>query len=150
MLLAGVPQILSPALPAVQHVTVATGASASALAPGASASLWVDVTPKTKIRVYGPGTKLFKPVELVLSPTVGINSAKPQYPMTELFAVPGTSEPVPVYQNAFRILQPITVSKSLKAGQTLDVQGVLKYESCDDRLCYPLLSLPVAWTLTIR
>ena len=143
-------QLLAPRPAAVQHVTVASGAAADAVAPGGSVSLWVDVMPKPNIHVYGPGAKEFTPVALKVSPAPGTKALKPKYPAPELLESPGSDKPVPVYRTQFRIVQPIAVSKTAKPGQTLDISGTLNYESCDERLCYPLLSIPINWTVKVR
>ena len=34
--------------------------------------------------------------------------------------------------------------------EVLNVAGALNYESCDDRMCYPLLSIPLSWAVKVR
>jgi hypothetical protein len=58
--------------------------------------------------------------------------------------------PVAAYRKPFRIEQPITVARSTKAGETLTITGLVKYQACDDRVCYPAGTVPVSWVIRIR
>src|SRR5258708_7084844 len=67
-------------------------------------------------------------------------------------------EHVPVFQGKFRISQDLTVTPSrisdgLRAvfskERTISITGDLRYEACDQRVCYPPTSVPVTWQLQI-
>jgi hypothetical protein len=137
-------------LSTVQYVSVAVGPDQAVAAPGGSVSLWVDVTPKPNIRVYGAGAKGFTPVALTVSMPPEVSAGRPKYPSTELLETPGLDERVPVYRTTFRIVQPITVARTAKRNSIVMIAGTLKYESCDDRLCYPLASLPISWNIHVQ
>src|SRR5262249_32318548 len=110
-----------------------------------------DVTPKPNIHVYAAGAKGFTPVTLILLPVAGmISTGRAIYPAAELLESPGSNAPVPVYRKPFRIVQPVTIARTAKAGEMLTIAGALNYESCDDRMCFPLLSIPVNWTLKLK
>lgn len=143
-------QTLAPAPPAVQRVTVVTGVSAERAAAGGAASLWVDVVPKAGIHVYAPGAKGFDAVVLFVAPRTGMTFGKAQYPAGEPMASPGTTERVPVYTKMFRITQPVTLARTVKSGEDLLVSGAVRYQACDDRLCYPTASIPVSWIVRMR
>jgi DsbC/DsbD-like thiol-disulfide interchange protein len=131
-------QALGPKPSAVQHVTAAASTAAQA-EPRGRIALHLDVTPNPKIHVYGPGAKEFTPVSLVLTPRAGMAVGKPVYPD----APPG-DDGVPAYRKAFRITLPVTLPR---VNDDVVVSGVLNYQACDDRLCYPVASLPVSWTI---
>jgi cytochrome c biogenesis DsbD-like protein len=146
--------VLLPALVGTPHITMSTSASVAAGAtakPGATVKLFVDVIPDAKIRVYAPGAKDYLPVALELSPPpAGVRAGKLTYPPSQDWYFEPLKEHVPVYQAAFRLTQDITISKDVKAGQTLTVQGVFKYQACSDTICYNPVNAPVSWTLLIR
>ena len=129
---------------AIQHVTAATGTIPESAAAGKIA-LHVDVTPKPNIHVYAPGAKEFSAVSLVLTPRAGVTTGKPVYPAAD--PAPVGEDDVPAYRKTFRITQPITVQA---AKEDVVIAGVLNYQACDDRLCYPVASLPVSWTIHAR
>jgi len=145
-------QTLAPAPSAVQHVTATAGANAARAPAGATISLWVDVTPKPAIHVYAPGATDYQIVTLVMTPQRGLTFGKAVYPVGTPIAFPGITERVPVYQKMFRITQPLTLARTVGAGQTLTtltIAGAMNYQACDDRVCFPPASLPVKWTLEI-
>src|SRR5436190_14339564 len=126
---------------AVQHVTATPSIVRAA---NGAVTLALDVTPNPRIHVYAPGAKDFTAVSLVLTARPEMTAGKPVYPKPDVLAAPG-SDDAPAYAKAFRITQPVT----LKAGASKDltIGGVLNYQACDDRVCYPATSLPVTWAV---
>jgi hypothetical protein len=62
-------------------------------------------------------------------------------------------ETVPVYLGHFRLTRDVTIAPDAKLRPVLNgegaftVEGVLRYQACDDRICYIPQELPVHWTL---
>jgi Disulphide bond corrector protein DsbC len=125
----------------LQHVTAAPSVVRAA---NGSMTLTLDVTPNPRIHVYAPGAKDFTAVSLILTPQADVTPGKPVYPKADVGAAPGT-EDAPAYSKAFRITQPVAVKAGAK--KELTISGVLNYQACNDRVCYPASSLPVTWTL---
>ena len=125
----------------VQHVTAAPSIVRAA---NGSVMLALDVTPNPRIHVYAAGAKDFTAVTLVLTPQPEVTPGKPVYPKADVAAAAG-SDDAPAYAKAFRITQPVTVKGG--ASTALTIAGVLNYQACDDKSCYPTASLPVTWTL---
>jgi cytochrome c biogenesis DsbD-like protein len=146
--------VLLPALVGTPHITMSTSTSVAAGAtakPGATVKLFVDVMPDAKIRVYAPGAKDYLPVALELSPPpAGVRAGKLTYPPSQDWYFEPLKEHVPVYQAPFRLTQDIMIAKDAKAGQSVTVQGVFKYQACSDTICYNPVNAPVSWTLSIR
>jgi hypothetical protein len=141
-------------LPATPHVRISAStslASGAAAKPGAAMTLFVDVIPDAKIRVYAPGAKDYLPVALELSALpAGVRAGKLTYPPSQDWYFEPLKEHVPVYQAPFRLAQAITIASSVKSGQTLTVQGVFKYQACDDTICYNPANAPVSWTVSVK
>ena len=133
----------------LQHVTIVPGVSGTPT-PGATLTLWVDVTPKPGLRVYAAGARDFTPVALVMTPHAAVTPRAPHYPPSVLDPDSGSPQPVPVYRGVFRITQPVTVSRTAVPGTAITLAAALNYQACDDRLCYPATSIPVLWPVTIR
>ena len=148
------PQLQLPGLgtkpPSIERVLVRTGPDGVGAKPGGTVLVWVEMTPTEKMHVYAKGAVGFTPVALAMTPTVGLTVGMPRYPAAERFVSPGTDAPVPVYTRPFRIVQPITIGRTAKVGDRVNVVGAVTYESCDDRLCYPAATVPVGWTVTVR
>jgi hypothetical protein len=56
-------------------------------------------------------------------------------------------ETVPVYENTFTITQPVVASPN--ASGLFEVHARLDYQTCDDKICYLPVSLPLSWTVTV-
>jgi DsbC/DsbD-like thiol-disulfide interchange protein len=140
-------QILSPA-PRPGHATVTSTPADVGGKAGSKLSLFVDVVPKAGIHVYAPGSKDYIAVAVKLAPQSQIKAGKLEYPQSEMMSF--ADERVPVFQKPFRLTQGVTLDKSLKPGATVTVAGTVTYQACDDRVCYPPESAPVAWTVMVK
>lgn len=147
---AGRAQSLLSGKPTAQQASVAAHASAATVAPGASVTLWADVTPNPSMHVYAEGATEFTPVALKLTPNAVVSFGKTSYPKPTLVGAPGATEKVPAYTQPFRIAVPVAVKASAKAGETLTLGGIVNYQACDDRLCYPVAAAPVLWTIAVK
>jgi hypothetical protein len=143
-------QGLLPAPSPNQRVTVAVGASGPETTPGGVLSLWVDVTPKANIHVYAAGSKDFQPVTMAVTPGHDFTAGKVVFPAPTPIALPGVKDRVPVYNNTFRITQPVTVAKTVAHGSAIIVAATINYQACDDRVCFPPATMPVFWRLGIK
>jgi len=133
----------------VQHAKVESSASATRVAPGGVVMLRVDVTPNPAVHIYADGAKDVTPVALTLTRNPAVTIAPVKYPKSERVPDPASLAPVPAYAHAFRIEVPATLSSSAKAGDVLTLGGVLTYQACDDRMCYPVSSAPVTWQIRV-
>jgi hypothetical protein len=134
--------------PRAAHASVAAGPAELGVQPGAKAMLFIDVTPNPNIHVYAPGAKDFIPITVKFEPQANVKIGKLSYPKSDTMTF--ADEKVPVFQKPFRLTQEITVLGSLKAGATLPVKATVDYQACDDKVCYPPESTPVAWTVTVK
>jgi len=139
-----------------RHVSVATSASAASVAPGSRVSLIVEITPKPNMHVYAPGQKDVIPVSLTLGPGEAAAAQPLQFPQGEKLEIKELGETQLVYSRTFRLVQDVTIpaSRSLikraaSRGASLVVKGTLKYQACDNTICYAPVTVPVAWTLTL-
>jgi hypothetical protein len=139
---------LSTARPRPSHATVTPSPADVDGAAGAKVSLSVDVTPKSGIHVYAPGSADYIPVEMKLDATAGITKGKVVYPKSEMMTFGG--EKVPVFAKAFRLTEDVTLAKSVKSGDKITVSGTVSLQACDDKVCYPPENAPVSWTLTVK
>lgn len=143
-------QTLLPKSPTLQHITVATAASVEAVAPGGSVTLWAEVTPKPNVHVYASDSNGTTPVALTVTPHAKAAAGKTKYAAPEMVRTLGEVIPVAAYRKPFRIEQPVTVARSMKPGEVLTISGVVHYQACDDRVCYPAGAVPVSWDVKIK
>jgi DsbC/DsbD-like thiol-disulfide interchange protein len=135
---------------ATRHLTVVTSSTTeTSAASGARVALVLDIKPKPSIHVYAPGQKDFIPVSLTLTPQDAVTAAAVQFPAAEKLTLKDLDETQLVYSKPFRIVQNVTIAPRALAGRTagITIKGTLKYQACDDSICYAPVSVPVAWTI---
>lgn len=134
-----------------KHLTIATSASQDTVAPGGRVALNIDIAPKPTMHVYAPGQQNYIPVSVTLVGNAAVKPATTTFPTPEKRVVKELGETQLVYTKPFRIVQNIAIAKSPspKAGP-LTVKGTIKYQACDESICYAPISVPVAWTLTVK
>jgi DsbC/DsbD-like thiol-disulfide interchange protein len=119
------------------------------VAPGARVSLVVEVTPKPTMHVYAPGQQDLIPISLTIEPTSGVRLRKPEYPKPERYFFAPLKETQLVYSAAFTIKQDVTIDAA-QAVDPIKISGTLRYQACDDNVCYMPQSIPVSWSLKLQ
>jgi DsbC/DsbD-like thiol-disulfide interchange protein len=127
-----------------KHLTVTTSASPEAGRPGKPVTLAVDVAPKPGMHVYSPGQDGYIAITLTLDANPAFTAAKAKYPAGEKIYMPILKETQIVYGKPFRILQNVTFRQS---SGPLTIKGSLRYQACDDTICYLPATIPLEWTL---
>ena len=145
----GAPQTTKP-------VTLATSVSPAAVAPGGNVTLAVDVTPKPKVHVYAPGQDGYIAITATLDKNAVVSAAeKPRYPAAQKIVIPAINETQLVYSKPFRITEEIAIAKTpeakarASAGGTVTLTGTVRYQACNDVICFPPTTVPVAWTIRL-
>jgi len=138
----------TPAVPEGRHLTLVTSTSAAAVAPGKKLSLLADVTPKPGIHVYAPGQEGYIAITLTLDSQPGVSAVgKVKYPAPEKFVMPALNETQLVYSKPFRISQDISLADTPQTRRLaeLTIKGKIRYQACDDKICYLPATIPVTW-----
>jgi DsbC/DsbD-like thiol-disulfide interchange protein len=140
-----------------KHLSVMTSTSTATVPPGGRVSLVVEITPKPNMHVYAPGQTDVIPVSLTVVPSDAAPSQPLQFPSAEKLEIKELGETHLVYSKPFRLVQNVTVAASRNLvkraatpGATLTVKGTLKYQACDNTICYAPVSVPVTWTLALQ
>jgi DsbC/DsbD-like thiol-disulfide interchange protein len=131
-----------------RHLTVTTSASTISAAPGASATLFVDVAPKPGMHVYAPDQKEYIPIALTLTAAEAFRATPPRFPVSEKLFFAPLNETQRVYSKPFRIVQPVTLARAVAAA-AITIAGTVRYQACDDAICYVPQSVPISWTITV-
>jgi len=132
-----------------RHLVLTTSASELR---GGRATLNVDVALKPKMHVYAPDQPKdqdYMPIVLTLANGDAYRAEKPRYPPAEKFFFAPLKETQHVYSKPFRITQPIAVSKTTGT-DALTISGTVRYQACDDAICYVPQTVAVKWTLEGR
>jgi len=96
----------------------------------------------------------FIPIEWSIkeSPALAVRAATfPPAKMVRLKAIKETA----VFEGAFRLMRDVTIARDavvkplLDADGNLTIEGAIKYQACDEKLCYPPETIPVRWILQV-
>ena len=140
-----------------KHLSVSTSTSTPSVAPGGRISLVVEVTPKPNMHVYAPGQDDVIPISLTLKPGEATAAKPVQFPPPEKLEIKELGETHLVYSRPFRLVQEVSVpssrsivKRSASRDASLTFNGVLKYQACDNTICYAPVSVPVTWTVALQ
>jgi hypothetical protein len=140
------------------HLGLTLEQSDREVVPGSRVSLIAEIELPPDTHVYSPEVQGYKPIQLALQETSGIELAPAIYPSSKDIYLEAIQEHVPVFEGKFRIVQDVTVDFSptsdfvrslVSAGTTISIGGELKYQACDKTVCYPPTSVPVMWSLKV-
>jgi Disulphide bond corrector protein DsbC/AhpC/TSA family len=128
-------------------------ASASNLVVGAGqrVSLVLDIEMKPNVHVYAPGVEGYIPIDWKMKESDVVVAHEVSYPASEKLHLAAIDETVPVYRDRFRLARDITIGQDAKVRPLVDssgkftVEGTLRYQACDDRICYIPQELAVKW-----
>jgi DsbC/DsbD-like thiol-disulfide interchange protein len=133
------------------RITLVTSAVPQAVRAGGKVSLALDVTPKPGIHVYAPGQEGYIAIALTLDASPAFTTTgSARYPAGEKFLMPALHETQIVYQKPFRITQTIVLAatRELKSSAAdVVVKGTVRYQACDDKVCFLPATIPVTWTI---
>ncbi len=138
------------------HLEIASYLSDQVAAPGTHLSIVFDITPAPSVHVYAPGVAGYRPIALAIQPQAGLIVRDAHFPKSEDYFFKPLNEHVPVFQKPFRIIQDLEIDPGREAAATLNdlktmtITGTLKYQACDDKVCFVPQSVPLSWTLNVK
>ncbi len=140
------------------HLQLTLAQSDRSVIPGGRVSLIAEIELPPDVHVYSPGVQGYKPIQLTLQGLPGIELQPVVYPNSKVLYLEAIQEHVPVFEGKFRISQDLTVTPSRTSDalrsvfskeRAISITGDLKYQACDQTVCYPPTSVPVKWKLQI-
>jgi hypothetical protein len=138
-----------------RHLILRTGISDRAAPPGTRISLRLDVEPKPNMHVYTPEQPDLIPISLVLEPNDALKVHPPKFPKSEKYYFAPLEQTQLVYSKPFRIVQDVTIALTpavrdrANKRESLAIAGRLRYQACDDKVCYMPQEIPVSWTIEL-
>jgi hypothetical protein len=139
-----------------KHLRVTTSASADVVHPGQHIMLIVDLDLQPKMHVYAPGVEGYIPIDWKMPVSEAFKIAAPAWPPSRKLRLEAIQETVPVYTGKFRLIRDITIGTQAQIKPLLDekselkVQGTLRYQACDDRMCYVPANVPLQWIFKVE
>jgi hypothetical protein len=136
-----------------KHLELTTSASLAVVHMGERLALVAEIDLKPGMHVYAPGVEGYIPIDFKLAATPAFQAHGAEYPRARKLHLPAIGETVPVYEGRFRVVDDITIGPDaqvkplLTPAGDLVVEGSLRYQACDAKICYPPQSVPMHWTL---
>jgi hypothetical protein len=134
-----------------KQLAATIGASNSSVAPGQRIALTLDVDLQPNMHVYAPGVENYIPIDWKMDDSSTADVHQPAFPRAEKLYLKAIDETVPAYRNHFRLMRDITIPPETKLKPAVDgsghfqVDGSLRYQACDDRVCYIPQTLRLQW-----
>jgi len=135
-----------------KQLRLTSSASNSIVAAGHRVALALDIDLKPNMHVYAPGVEGYIAIDWKMKDSAIAAVHEVAYPKSEKLYLQAIDETVPVYRNHFRLTRDITIAPEatlkplVDSAGTFTVEGTLRYQACDDRLCYVPQELPLKWT----
>jgi hypothetical protein len=140
-----------------KHLRVSVSASNARVRSGQRISLVLDVQLGPHLHVYAPGVQSdYTPIDWSMKESPALTVRPVTYPSSKMLRLEAIKDTVPVYQDTFRLVRDVTVARDaairplLDAEGKLAIEGALRYQACDDRVCYPPEAVPVRWALHVE
>ena len=141
-----------------RHLILRLSSHAVPVAPASRLTLTVEVTPKAKMHVYAPEQKDVIPIGLVLEPSDSFRASPPRFPPSERYFFEPLDETQRVYSRRFRITQEVRILETparrgggtRPSGATMTIRGTVRYQACDEAVCYLPEDVPVSWTIPLH
>jgi hypothetical protein len=150
------PAMGQPVRAETMHLIVAASVNDGTLAEGKRISLQFDITPKKGMHVYAPGKHDYQVIAVSLDPQPWMKVQPTKYPPSEIYDFVELNEKVEVYSKPFTLTQDFTipgtaeVRKQLASTETVTVTGLVRYQACDDKVCYAPAKVPVKFVLKVK
>ena len=134
------------------HLKLTAWASDAVVRGGNRFALALDIDLAEKMHVYAPEVTGYIPIAWSMEESNGLTHYEVEYPESRTLHLEAIDESVPVYEGSFRLMRDVMIGQSPELGSLLTdgrltIRGRLRYQACDDRMCYLPATLPLEWTL---
>lgn len=127
-------------------------ASNASVAAGQTIVLALDIELKPNMHVYAPGAEGYIPIDWDMGESDLAMAAKTTLPVPQQLHLEAINETVPAFSGHFRLTRDLTIGPAEKLAKLVDssghfvLQSKLRYQACDDRICYIPQEMPIQWT----
>jgi AhpC/TSA family/Disulphide bond corrector protein DsbC len=139
-----------------KHLKLRTSASNASVYVGSRVMLVLEVTLPPKMHVYAPGVQGYKPIEWTMAESKGWIVTGPEFPPAKRLHLKAIGETVPVYERTVKIRRDLVAGQNaelrpaISADGNVTVDGVFRYQACDDKVCYVPEQVPLKWVFPVE
>lgn len=112
-------------------------------------SLAVRLPETVHVQADKPRDPSLIPTALTLQPPPGVTIGKITYPAASDLKQAGQKEPLAVFGHAFTITVDAEVAATTAPGD-LVIPARLRYQACDEAMCYPPTKAETQWTVRVQ
>jgi thioredoxin:protein disulfide reductase len=95
-----------------------------------------------------PRDPLLIPIVLSVRPPTGVSVTEIVYPVPQDLRQEGSDQPLAVFERDFAIGLQFAVGADVPPGE-VTLPASLRYQACDEKVCYPPVTLTTGWTLRV-
>lgn len=132
-----------------RHLVAETEVVDLSSATAGRVTLRLRITPRPGMRIYAHDATGYVPLSLSLDPLTGLTIRRPTYPSATSYVFPPTGERSRVYEAAVTVEQVVVLSEALRrrlrGDDEMTLSATLRYQACDDTLCYRPETVRIAW-----
>ena len=139
------------------HVRLTLGSTDAVVWAGTRVTLVLDIELKPRMHVYAPGVEGgYIAIDWKMAESKGWRVHDAAYPQARKLHLKAINETLPVYENRFRLTRDITVGQNaaikplIGADGNITVEGFLRYQACDDKVCFTPQTVPLKWTFHVK
>jgi hypothetical protein len=139
------------------HMALRLGSDVAAIVPGGHVSLIVEFTPADKVHIYAPGQDTYLPIVFDLkSPSPFVTVGPTSFPPSATYVFEPTNEHFKVYSARTRLVRKVTIADvpglhtDTARTRPFKFMGTLRYQACNDRVCFQPNSVAINWTLGLK
>lgn len=138
-------QLLRPPTAVVTPLLAADGVQPGT---GARAAIHVRLPEGLHVNSNTPRDPSLIPVVLSIDPPAGVSVEEIVYPESTDLVQQGADQPLAVYEREFVIGVQLRIAADVQPGD-IAVSARLRYQACDERVCYIPATASTGWTLKI-
>jgi thiol:disulfide interchange protein len=137
-------------VPRLSHAEATAVPITEAVRPGTTAKTRVDVkvSPGFHVQSDKPRDPSLIPLTLTFDAPPGVTVGTLTFPPPKDFVLKGSDQPLAVFEGAFSIGVELVVAKDRAAGDVV-VPARLRYQACDDTMCFRPTTIALSWTLNV-
>ena len=133
-----------------KHLRVSASASPGHVRPGQRIALTLDIELKPNMHVYAPSVEGYIPIQWSMAPNAEIVAKPVVSPPPQMLHLEAIDETLPVYSGRFRLARDVNIAAGSKLKGAVTIEGSLRYQACDDRMCYVPKTVPLKWTVQVQ
>ena len=139
---------MAAAQPGRIPIELATEADAAHAGTTFRVSVQAQLEPGFHVNSQEPLEAFLIPTVLTLDPPAGIELAGLAWPAAILLSQTGADQPLAVFEEEFAIGAALALDRGLAPGDYA-VPGVLRYQACDETMCYLPATAPLDFSVTV-